>query len=328
MQEKDHSWLWFVARLTGSGVLLVAVATVLSCFASMFWFADLFAHFRVQYCTVLTVFAVVLLAIRRWKLMAVCLFCLIVNGMPLLPYLVPPESAFTADVDQPTYRILSLNLLTSNQQYDSVRDEILKSQSDFVVLLETDSQWETALTSLSERYPYSRFVPQSGNFGIAFLSVEPWTRLEVIESKPLNLPSLEVEFEIGNNSYLQIIATHPIPPIGGRHTAARDEQLLQIANRVRSDCPALLVGDFNLTPWSPRFRQVLEQGAIESGGLTDAGLGFGVSPTWHVFPGLLGGLRLDHVLVNTHIRPLDHRITKDVGSDHRGVWVEFSPLPH
>jgi endonuclease/exonuclease/phosphatase (EEP) superfamily protein YafD len=162
MQEKDHSWLWFIARLTGLAVLLVAVATFISCFASIFWFADLFAHFRVQYCAVLILAAVVLLVLRCWKLVAVCLVCLLINGIPVWPYLLPLGNPSAVDADQPVYRILSLNLLTSNKQYDAVRNLILESQPDFVVLLETNERWEVALSPISERYPYSQFISQPG----------------------------------------------------------------------------------------------------------------------------------------------------------------------
>jgi endonuclease/exonuclease/phosphatase (EEP) superfamily protein YafD len=89
-----------------------------------------------------------------------------------------------------------------------------------------------------------------------------------------------------------------------------------------------MVGDFNLTPWSPRFRRLVDHGLVdESDRLVDAGLGFGVRPTWHVLPGFLGGLRIDQVLVNRHVRPLSHKITRAVGSDHRGVLVDFLLLP-
>jgi endonuclease/exonuclease/phosphatase (EEP) superfamily protein YafD len=82
--------------------------------------------------------------------------------MPVWPYLLPLGTPSSADADQPIYRILSLNLLTSNKQYDAVRNLILESQPDFVVLLETNERWEVALSPISERYPYSQFISQPG----------------------------------------------------------------------------------------------------------------------------------------------------------------------
>ena len=47
------------------------------------------------------------------------------------------------------------------------------------------------------------------------------------------------------------------------------------------------VGDFNLTPWSPHFQDLLSRGDLR-----DSSLGRGIQNTWYKFPTLLCGLPL------------------------------------
>jgi endonuclease/exonuclease/phosphatase (EEP) superfamily protein YafD len=79
-----------------------------------------------------------------------------------------------------------------------------------------------------------------------------------------------------------------------------------------------MVGDFNLTPWSPVFDAVLSAGQ-----LNDTGMGFGVRPTWYVFPTWAGGLKIDHILSSQNIAAVNYRVGPDVGSDHRAVILDF-----
>ena len=81
----------------------------------------------------------------------------------------------------------------------------------------------------------------------------------------------------------------------------------------------LLVGDFNLTPWSPRFRQM-----VDAGRLQDASLGYGISPTLTPLPTLMGGLKVDHVLVNSGIVIRNYQLKPCAHSDHRLVTVDFT----
>ena len=74
--------------------------------------------------------------------------------------------------------------------------------------------------------------------------------------------------------------------------------------------PVIVAGDFNTTPWSPHFRDLLA-----TTGLRDAGTGRGWLPTW---PGRLGpaGIPIDHVLVRGEVAVTGLRRGPDVGSDH------------
>ena len=82
--------------------------------------------------------------------------------------------------------------------------------------------------------------------------------------------------------------------------------------------PLIVAGDFNCTPWSPFFSDLLA-----ATGLHDSALGFGVWPTWN--SSLLPlGLKIDHVLVTGGVVARNHQVGADVGSDHFPVIVDLA----
>ncbi len=85
--------------------------------------------------------------------------------------------------------------------------------------------------------------------------------------------------------------------------------------------PALVLGDFNITSWSPHFQETLRLGRLK-----DSRQGFGLQPTWPVDkPWFL--VPIDHVLVTDGIAV--HRCWRGpyIGSDHYPILMEFSLCP-
>jgi endonuclease/exonuclease/phosphatase (EEP) superfamily protein YafD len=100
----------------------------------------------------------------------------------------------------------------------------------------------------------------------------------------------------------------------------RNQQLAVAASHTRgaADGRTLLVGDLNLTPWSPFFTQLKREGQ-----LSDSGLGRGLVGTWQSKVPFLG-LMIDHVLTGPRVVPLNRRIGQDLNSDHWPVIVDFA----
>lgn len=295
------------------------IFTVVSFYASNHWVADLICQFRLQLALGAAIVFVLLLLLKRWRFALLCLAGCLVNAWPIMPYLLP--NSVDDDGAGSSYRLLTINVLTRNRGWDSLIDLIEKEDPDFVVLMEIDSAWVQATRPLSENYPYSEIRPREDNFGIAFLSKHPWSNIEVFQSETLLLPIIDVRFGEGLAAPLRIHATHPIPPIRNDNWAARNEQLFNVVGRLDGNYANIVTGDLNLTPWSPIFQRVCTEGQ-----LTDSALGFGVYPTWSMFPTLLGGLKLDHTLVGEGVSPISHRIGGSVGSDHFPVILDFKLL--
>ncbi len=73
--------------------------------------------------------------------------------------------------------------------------------------------------------------------------------------------------------------------------------------------PVILVGDLNLTPWSPHLA-TFEQASH----LRRAVTGWNLTPTWYRFPAFPFGLVLDHALISEHLICNRHQVGSDMGS--------------
>ena len=79
----------------------------------------------------------------------------------------------------------------------------------------------------------------------------------------------------------------------------------------------IVAGDFNATPWSPHFRDLLA-----TTGLRDAGSGRGWLPTWPTWLGP-AGIPIDHVLVKGPVTVAGLSLGPDVGSDYRPLVADL-----
>ena len=106
--------------------------------------------------------------------------------------------------------------------------------------------------------------------------------------------------------------------------ADRNLHLKQLADRTRTfqtqspPTAVVLVGDLNLTPWSPIFTDV-EQASR----LMRACERFDITPTWYRYPGFPFGLVLDHGLISDRLHCLSHVVGPDIGSDEWQSVIEF-----
>jgi endonuclease/exonuclease/phosphatase (EEP) superfamily protein YafD len=277
---------------------------------------ELMSHFKVQY-LVLSLVAFLLLSISRYKKWwLISIFCLALNSVEVLPWYIPlaVQSRST-----PPLRVMVANVLTSNQQYDQFLDLVKIEKPAVLVTMEINPTWQKQLETLKPLLPYSIVQPRFDNFGIAIYSsfplenatVQSWSATET------DIPSLTANIN-WQGQMLELIATHPLPPIRSALFQSRNHQLVEVANYVRSlSHPTIVMGDLNASLWSPQYRQL-----VRSTGLQNSRRGFGVQPSWAVdIPGFR--IPIDHCLVSPTIQVVNNRIGRDVGSDHYPVICEL-----
>jgi endonuclease/exonuclease/phosphatase (EEP) superfamily protein YafD len=81
--------------------------------------------------------------------------------------------------------------------------------------------------------------------------------------------------------------------------------------------PLLIAGDFNTTPHSPHFTDL-----INRSGLRSAALGRHWAPTWPTFF-MPAGIQIDHVLVSDGVAVKRFETGPAVGSDHLPIIVDL-----
>ena len=189
---------------------------------------------------------------------------------------------------------------------------------DVIVMQEATPHWLAQLDSIKAMYPYKLAEPRDDSFGIAMYSKFPLDSTAIVESVPRGFPSLIAEARIGA-ARLNIISTHPMPPIGSAHTAARNLQLDSIAQLAsRTPEPLVVIGDLNITMWSHQYARFEEQSMLEN-----ARRGFGVGPTWPLFL-LPAMIPIDHCLISDGIIVNDFRTGPSIGSDHLPIIVSVN----
>jgi endonuclease/exonuclease/phosphatase (EEP) superfamily protein YafD len=301
--------------LASAACALLTVATLLGFAGRYWWLFDLFAHFRIQYLVSGLALASLLLLCRRFLSLAAAGASIAINLFCVWPYYLPP--AIRYDANLPVMRAATINVNTANRRFELVTSYIRETRPDVLLLVEVNGDWIRAMEGISADYPYQRCEPQEDNFGIALYSRSPWLKCETVYLGEAQVPSLVAAFDIGGRT-LTVFGTHALPPVDEVYSRRRNSQLSEVADFLASvSGPKMLLGDFNATPWSFAFANLLKRSALR-----DSSLGMGVRPTWPVGK-LPLKLPIDFCLVSEEILVRDRWIGPQVGSDHYPLAVDF-----
>ena len=309
-------------------ITVLAASTVVTFYARHHWIADLFANLRVQQVLVISCVLLCALVIRRWRL-AVLAALLIALHLPWFANAFPSSGSKVPSAEGIT--VTSVNVLSSNRKYSQVIADLRDRDSDVVVVLELTSELDARLRQGLGKYSHAFARPQQiGNFGIGIYSKFPITDTESFQSIA-GIDSIAVTVTVGESDaasrQFRVFATHLLPPMNRSLFKQRNDQLRDVARRVKGHrqqfpgVPAVLVGDLNLTPWSPLFSELQLQSGLKRG--IDA---FSLTPTWYRFPGFPFGLVLDHGLVEPSLVCTSYQVGPSIGSDHRSITIRLTTI--
>lgn len=310
------SWRRCLILLVRTPTLLVLILTVASLAARYHWRCEQICHFRLQYGWLLLIAAAVLFLVKDQRFATVAMLGAVLNLAFVLPIYWPANQP---QGEGKAWRLISYNVLSSNDNFPAVLAMLRQEQADVVLVCEVNGAWARELDSLSDVYPYQHVVPSDDNFGIALLSRGPWRRVRSEMLGPAGVVSIVAEFEELGPRPFTFIGTHPLPP-GSRDSAAmRNEQLQDIARFIQqSKQPAIVAGDLNITSYSPFFHDLLRDA-----NLRDSRQGIGVQASWSPRIPLLFSIPIDHVLISPEFEVVSRRVGPKLGSDHRPVLVEL-----
>ncbi len=297
---------------------LTCLATAAGFLARSWWVFELFSHFRVQYFVVLAGCGIIFLARKRHREVVLAIVFAIVNFSVIGNY--HGDSAVQASIesgDQRKIRALMVNVNQGNQAYERLEQFVRSTNPDLLVLIEVNRAWISRLRPLVKRYPYTTSKP-NGTGGIALLSRIPFDEATIEIIGGVGLPSIIARFTIDGQK-LTLIGTHPRPPTSRDRAKYRNRQLAELARFIsEQEEPIILLGDLNVTPWSPYFTDFLR-----TAGLRDSREGFGLQPTWPTrFPP--AWIPIDHALVSSNVRIHKREVGPHIGSDHYPVVIDFT----
>lgn len=300
-----------VAKRAGDTMLvLLCLAALATLGGKLFWLFDLLSHFQVYYFWLAVAILLANLVLRR-KLQALVALALVATG---LYHLLPYDLAEKPDEgDGPLVTAMLLNLNYANQRTAAVNQQIQGAAPDLLVLQEVTPRWRNDLNWLTKKFKTSHDFPEKGAFGIWVLSNFEVDDIDV--QRRSGITFLHVRYAVAGRP-VEVVALHPVPPIGGRASAQRNALLQDAAVYARGTGTRLAIGDLNCSPWSPHFKWFLKET-----GLRDSALGQGVDATW--FPLGPFGIPIDHILISPDIDVVEREVGGDVGSDHRAVILKF-----
>ena len=306
-----------VYRLT----LIVLTTLVLLTLASQFGqflYLELTTHFRLQYVIASVACAVALTLLQSWKFLPIAILCAILNAVYLGPYLTSNVS----DEVKPSgvhVRLLHANVLKLNTNYQAVLDLVNESNADVVVLQEITDDWVEHIKELEKNYPYSAIEPRLQGAGMAIFSRHPFDDLQQLKLDDSTHLAIFAKVKPGGRS-LSLLSMHPTTPITPTKFKNRNLQFTAAAELMkRTDGSKVLIGDLNITMWSPYFRKL-----VENSGLRDSRVGFGLNTSWPMpLPSFLR-LPIDHCLVSNDIHVDQFKIGSKTGSDHRPIIVDLT----
>jgi endonuclease/exonuclease/phosphatase (EEP) superfamily protein YafD len=318
----------FWRRIPAFGALLTLSllgASLLAATAGNFWLGDLAVHFPVQYAALSLLAFVVFLIARRPAWAALALTVAAINTLIAAPVLAArPPAAPTAVVrggpaDPVHVRVASINVLYTNHQFQRVADFIHRERPDAVILVEMTADWRRALAVLDREYPYHYQTQGVGPRGMNLWSRLPFKEVGVLPIEVRQEPAIQATLITPQGRLLRLFGVHATWPMAPPSAARRNEQFELLAQRARAttSMPLVVIGDLNVSPFSPYFRRLLA-----AGGLRSAADGFGWVPTWPSFL-LPAGIQIDHALVNPAVTVQAFRRGAPDGSDHRPIVVDL-----
>lgn len=214
--------------------------------------------------------------------------------------------------------VIVSNVLTPNQQYHLLIEQIEKHQPDIVLTLETDQTWQNQLAKIEKDYPYRIPVPLDNLYGMHLYSKLKLVDTDVKFILSDEIPSIHTTVILRSGQPVQLYCLHPKPPspTEAKDSTLRDAELLIIGDQIKDlDESSIVMGDLNDVAWS-RTTRLFQR----ISGLLDPRVGRRYINTFHADYRFLRW-SLDHLFHSTDFALVHMERLPHIGSDHFPIYV-------
>jgi endonuclease/exonuclease/phosphatase (EEP) superfamily protein YafD len=297
------------------------LVTIFALSARLWWAFDLFSHFRLQYLVLAAALCLGSLAVRALPIAAVLTLVAVVHGWAIKNLWLGGAAPAAARAER--LRVASANVLSTNPEPEKVLDFVRASEADVVVLVEAEGErWGDVLAAIGEVYAHR--APEGWQDGapVILFSRHPIVQESVIRSPEGSRPYLGADLALGGRT-VAVVGVHPSSPSprDPSDTRQRNLQLDYLADLLdETHGPVVVTGDFNTSPWSPHFEELVATAALRN-----AADGHGYMGTW---PSWFWPARIpiDHILVKGPVAVAGMERGPATGSDHYPVVADLRLL--
>jgi len=312
--------------------VVATISTVAGFLAPHWWVFDIVTSYRPQEAIALAVAVVMALILRCWKILPIAVLALALNVWQVAPVYREHQPARAVGSD--TLSIAHLNLQSSKGDIPAMKAWLADHPADIVVIL--DTQRDLAVAVYQGVGDYSMVYPAVAGFttnkkskttSVTFAprsaEVVVLTDIQgVTAAKPTtsDLPTSAVEIHtaIGDQD-VTLLGLHTESPTTSERHRTRDVQLDAVGSWIdATPAPAIAFGDFNVTYYSPVFRDLLDRTGARS-----SQLGFGIQATWPV-QFRPAGIGIDQSIYSGGLTAVTRRRGPSLGSEHRVLIVTYA----
>lgn len=314
--------------------ILLVVAYVLSLGASFLWISDLFRHFMVQYALLAAFFALLALIRKLWPYALAMVALSGLCGYEIISRIdyVPPPASAEALSGPGVLKVITYNRHTSLITHQEMVDFIKAENPDIFFILEAnDTHAKAVKNDLRELYPYTLAFPKDDAFGMVAASKHPWKQkwktFSQTKIKGVDNFLLIARIQPEGQKPVSFYALHAPPPLTPGRFAQRNAELDHAATFINSKHRdagdnVILLGDWNITPYSPFFAKLLESGGFKNQTTSRFFL-----PTWPAQYYSLFQIPIDHMLHRGRMTLIEKRLGPSLGSDHHAVVAIYRLEP-
>lgn len=307
----------YLRRRVPALAIALAVVALAGLGAPLWWGLELLTHFALQQLVLALLVAATCADLREWRWAAVALAPVALGSRAIAPAFVPME--VPTALGRPL-RVMSFNMHGGTDNAHEVASFVAASECDVVVLLEVRSGMEEALQGSGYRVAASEL--RMDNFGVALLTRVPDLEADLVRMPDGDVPAVQATLTWDGDTW-HLLGVHTWPPLGGHLARVRNDGLRFAATWARGEGRRVVLGDLNVTPYSPHFDTLLAEGR-----LVDSRRGHGIQSSWPQWPWLLtwAQVPIDHVLHDQGTATLSRRVGPSLGSDHRSVIATLAAI--
>jgi endonuclease/exonuclease/phosphatase (EEP) superfamily protein YafD len=310
--------------------LALAVSLSLGHFlAPYLWSADTIELFRPYVALAAFVPFVLLLAVRAWISAGAAGLAVAFNLALLTVSALAAAPAANTRGGGAVLTVVTFNCLGSNTDFTTFTTWVRRVKPDVIALEEKPAGWERALADLKDILPYRSTEAGADGGDTEIFSRFPITAANAFAPAPDQRRVVHAVVDI-KGTPVEVFAVHPNTLHDRQQWVDRNEFLGLAAQSVGfapGERPHLVLGDWNVAPWSPFFKTFVETASVRS--LDAASL---APPATRILFSVLGsnvGSPIDHIAASRGFESYGCEVGPDLRSDHRPLIcrVGLAPQP-